>query len=181
MNYQRSLISGIDKPIYAFQTYLYDALKPIWSLTDSTFNMYGRVYRNQTEDGYLPELFIGGEDYTDTLFDDTLTANAFFGVGETIKVDKQDTTADVFLVFMVNLNEIKPGNDRNDASAHYDVQNLCQNGINGFILNGFITGIQNCFKEYSGFRGTDAIKFRDQHPLHCFRLNFKLTYNINNC
>jgi hypothetical protein len=143
--------------------------------------MYGRAYRNQTQDGYTPELFIGGIDYYDTFFDDTLSANSFFGVGDVTTIKDGSSTADCFLIFCVNLQKVKPGNDRNDEAVHVDVQKLCIAEPYGFRATGWVTGIDSVFKEYSGWKKSDGIKFRDEHPYHCFRLNFKLLYNINDC
>jgi hypothetical protein len=62
MNYLKDNPVGIDVRIGQIQTYLYNALKTTWGLNDSSFNMFGRAYRNQTSDGYIPEVFMG-KDY----------------------------------------------------------------------------------------------------------------------
>lgn len=181
MNITKPSVTGVDIPIQKLQTVLYDKLKPIWAYTDSTFTMFGRAYRNQTQDGYTPEVYVGNDEYNDSYFDDTLAGSAFWGLSEIEKVDRGNVNADVFVIFMVNLAKIKPANTRNDEEARVDVEQICLARDYGFFLNAIVTGIDMVFKEYSGYKNTTGIKFRDTHPWHCFRLNFKLNYNIYDC
>ncbi len=173
---------GIDIPIQHMQTYLYDKLSVRWGLTTDTLNCYGRAYRNATQDGYTPEVYIGNNEYKEVYYDDTISASSFFGIGEEIKNNNKATTADVFLIFMVDLNKVKPGATRNDEECHIDVQTLVTTLFYGFTFTGLVTGIDHVFKDYSGWRRDKGIKFTDTHPQHCFRLNFKLIYNpFKNC
>ena len=182
MNITKASIKGIDIAIQAMQTKLYDGLKTTWALTDQSFAMYGRAYRNQTDDGYTPEVYVGNNEYKDVLFDDTVAALAFFGVGETIPVTKGQSTADIFVIFMVNLDKLKAGVvSREDEEVRVDVEKLCATPFFGFSISGFQTGLEAVFKEYSGWKKKTGIQFRDQHPKHCFRINFKLMYTINQC
>lgn len=177
MNITKPIVIGIDIPIQKFQTVLYNKIKTIWPVDDTSFNMYGRAYRNQAAKGYQPEVYAGNGEYNDSYFNDTLKGSAFFGVSSPEKVIKGDATAQVFVIFMVNLDLIKPGATRNDEEARNDMQQAAPDGMGGFFITGVITGIDQVFKEYN----IDNIKFRDMHPWHCFRLNFNLTYNIYDC
>lgn len=181
MNLIKPSVTGIDIPIQKLQTVLYNKILPLWNVNDASFTMYGRAYRNQISDGYVPEIYVGKNEYSDAYFNDQLSASAFFGLGEVEKIDKSNPTADVFLIFMVNLAKIKPGDTRNDEEARVDIEKICLNKDFGFYLGSMVTGIDQVFKEYTGYRTTKGIKFRDMHPWHCFRLNFKLTYNIYDC
>lgn len=173
---------GIDKPIADLQTYLYGKLITKWGLSDSTLNMYGRAYNNATSDGYQPEVYVGNNEYNEVFYDDRFFATSFFGRGEEVKVSPTTVIADVFLIFMLNLAQVKPGINRNDEECHVDVQQLITPLWGGFTCTGIITGIEKVFAEYSGWRRSKAIKFTDTHPQHCFRLNFKLLYNpYKNC
>jgi hypothetical protein len=171
---------GIDANIQAFQTLVFNQLLSAWGLGSDEFNMYGRAYRNQTDDGYTPEVYIGNKEYQEVYFDDTLAALAFFGVKENIAYEAGSTTADVFLIVMINLNRVSPENERQDEEVRIQAATICSQIRSGFKLTGITTGIDSVFSEYSGWRKKDGIKFRDQHPFHCFRLNFKLLYNIKN-
>lgn len=179
--------SGIDIPIQKFQTVMYGVLNGKWGTGDNSFNCHGRAYRNQTADGYVPDVFQGaattGEiEYKEVLFDDTLKALCFFSVGESTKYDTGSTVAKVGLIFMVNVPQLKPGIvHRGDEEIRRDVELFCTGRRNGFTMTGFETGIDNVFREFSGWRKTTGIKYRDMQPLHCFRINFDLLYNITQC
>lgn len=175
MNVVKTGPIGIDIPIQHLQTYLYNALSGLWN---GTYNAYGRAYRNQSADGYTPEVYVGNNEYNDVYFDDTLAVSSFFSVGEQTNVSKSNVVADVGLIFMINLSQIKPGTNRNDEEARVDVLKLVKAKPYGFTLSGIVIGIDQVFREYSGWKKEQGIKFRDTHPLHCFRINFKLNYNI---
>lgn len=179
MNITKPTVIGIDIPIQKFQTVLYNKIKSLWPVDDTSFNMYGRAYRNQaSKKGYQPEVYVGNNEYNDSYFDDRLKGSAFFGLSSPEKVTADgDTTAQIFIIFMVNLSAIKPGATRNDEEARNDMQQFCMNRFSGLFLSGVVTGIDQVFKEYN----IDNITFRDMHPWHCFRLNFNLTYNIYDC
>lgn len=181
MEYVKANPVGVDINIKGLQRYLYPQLKTLWGINDDTsFDSYGRAYRNQTEDGYIPEVYVGLKEYKEVLFDDKLKALSFFGVSEDVSYSDA-ATAQVFLIFMVNLDQIKPGVGRNDEEVRNGVQRLLTPAPYGFTMTGFATGIDTVFKEYSGWRKTQGIKYRDMHPLHCFRINFSLLYDINQC
>lgn len=168
---------GIDKPITQLQTYLYGKLITLWGLSDLTLNMYGRAYNNATADGYAPEIYVGNKEYNEVFYDDKFFATSFFGKGDEIKVNATTVIADVFLIFMLDLSRVKPGTNRNDEECHVDVQRLVTPLWGEFNCTGIVTGIDKVFAEYSGWRKSEAIKFTDTHPQHCFRLNFKLLYD----
>lgn len=173
---------GIDIPIQQMQTYLYSSLLTIWGLNDATYNAYGRAYNNATQDGYSPEVYNGNNEYNEVFYDDRFAATSFFGLGNEVRVNNRAVTADVFIIFMLNLNLVKPGLNRNDEECHIDVQKLATRIFYGFTCTGLIVGINQVFKEYSGWKKDKGIRFTDTHPQHCFRLNFKLQYNpFRNC
>ena len=180
---------GVDIPVQRHQNFLYPELKAVWGINDDTsWDSYGRAYRNQTADGYVPEVFIGTgnqaaqADYKEVLFDDQLKALSFYGMDEAARYNTGNANVGIFLVFMVNVQELKPAITwRGDEEIRNDVEKIVQIGRFGMELTGFITGIDQVFKEYSGWRKGQGIKFRDMHPTHCFRLNFNLLFDINEC
>jgi hypothetical protein len=180
MNIVKTNPAGIDIPIAVMQTMLYGKLKTIWSLDDTSLTLYGRAYKNQTDDGYTPEVYVGNNEYKDVFFDDSVAAMGFFGVGENTPVKGGSSMADVFLILMVDLSKIKSGSAiRNDEEARLDIQKLVFTPFNNFTVVGYQTGLDTVFKEYSGWKKKTGMQFRDQHPKHCFRINFKLLYSIN--
>lgn len=182
MEYVKESPTGIDIHIQKLQRFLFSELKKTWGITnDVFFDCYGRAYRNQVKDGFIPEAYIGNKEYREILFDDNRKAITFFGVGENIRYNHGTATAPVYLIVMVNLAQIKGGITRADEETHVDVQKLLQPGRSGFEMLEFLTGIENVFKEYSGWRAKDGMKYRDMQPFHCFRINLSLTYNIQDC
>lgn len=184
---------GADIRIQRHQLFLYAALQEIWGtpgqpLADAAWNSHGRAYKNQTADGYMPEVFIGtgnvdGKDeYKEVLFDDSLKALSFYHMADVGRFAHSDPMVEVGLIFMVNVLELKPAVTwRADEEIRNDVEKLCQIDNYGMQLTGFVTGIDQVFKEYSGWRKKEGIKYRDEHPLHCFRLNFTLLFDFNEC
>lgn len=173
---------GVDKPIQAFQQVLYTAMKKIWSINNDTdWDCYGRAYKNQTSDGLTPEVYKGNGEYKDVYWDDSLKVLSFFNVGESIKFQNLSATAPVGLIMMVRVDALKPStSQRNDEEIRNDIQKFCRINRFTFEMQSFETGIDNVFKEYSGARKTDGMKFRDLHPWHCFRINFNVVFNIEN-
>lgn len=178
---------GIDIRIQKLQTYLFTELCSTWNLDADDWNAYGRAYRNQSTDGYIPEGFTGksnskGVDYDELYFNDGVSVNSFFSVGDIVKRKLNAATAQVGIIFMVDLVKLKPGiAHRADEEVRLDVEKLLSTSIYGFEMTGYVTGIDQVFKEFAGIRKKDGIKFRDQHPTHCFRLDTEILYNVFDC
>jgi hypothetical protein len=188
MIYLKNIPVGIDSPIQQFQQFLYDQLKKKWKVSDTEYDSYGRCYRNQTDAGYVPEVFVSSDlanntVYKPALFDDTINkAVSFFDVGSVVKYDNGTSKATVYLIFMVNVALIKPTlQHRGDEEIRRDVELLCSMRRFNFTLNEFMTGYKNVFNDFDGWLKADQVTFRDLHPLHCFRLGFDLIYGIQDC
>lgn len=175
--------AGVDINIQAYQKYLYAQLNRVWGTGDGDFDAYGRVYRNQTADGYAPEAYDGNGEYKETFFDDIKNKKGlfFFSVGEKQEYNGGLLTP-VSIIFEVNIPLLKPGYTwRADEEVRQDVENLVHAPRYGFMFKGLETGIDNVFREFSGWRKENGIKYDDEHPWHCFRLNFTSLYTISNC
>lgn len=169
---------GVDVWIGKFQNSIEAKISTALNLQTNDYACYPRAYRNQTADGYVPEVYMGNNEYKEVLFDDNFKMTSFFGLGETVKLVGARYTAQVSLIFMVNLTNIYPyATDRQDENLRATIERICNIPAFGFVMNGYETGIDKVFKEYSGWRIKTGVKFRDQHPLHCFRINFELNYN----
>lgn len=167
---------GVDKAIQALQVLLYEYLSAAWEVSD--YMCYGRCYRNQTKDGYVPEVFIGGKDYKENFLDDRLSAISFFGYEKNTMglVNK----AEVHLIFCVNTKTLKAGiSHRADEEVRSDVERALGQFLYGTTITTLI-GLQRVFQEYNGWNRNESMKYRDMHPHHCFRINFQLAYEINN-
>jgi len=185
---------GVDIKIQNFQTLLYSTLVKKWNLDPVTdWDCYGRAYRNQNDNtgGYVPEAFVGDttidSEYQELFFDDTKAAVSFFGVGETSTYGGAHgagtATTPVFWVMSCDVTRLKPLiiGYRADEEIRNDAQRACQAPMWGMMMTGWVTGIDNVFKEYPGFRKKDGLPYRDMQKFHCFRINFDLTYNIRDC
>ena len=156
---RRSNIKGVDTLIDQFQLNLYNKLIAKWGLTgnESKYECYPRCYRNQTDDGYIPEVKINSSnEYKEVLWNDTLSAISFFGTGEETAFEIW-ATADIHLIFFVNVEALKPGAERRDEEIKLDVMKVVETGYCNFLLKSITTGIDNVFKEYSGFRISEGL------------------------
>ncbi len=180
MLYTKGSPVGIDIPIQNMQEYLHEELNTLWFLGGNDYQAYGRCYRNQKDNGYIAEAYKRRNEYGELYLDDKYPVMSFFGVGENIDF-KTSNSAKVHLVFFVNVQRVKNLQHRGDEEVRKDVQSLVQSRYQGFVLTGIRTGINNVLEEYPGSVRDEGMKFRDMHPFHCFRLDFTLQYNINNC
>jgi hypothetical protein len=181
MNNLKTSPTGIDAVIHLYQQYLYNALKEAWRVSDDQVDLYGRAYRLQESDGYTPNVYMGSKEYKEVFFDDTKAATGFFITDENIKYSGGTATCNAALIISCNMKSLHPTLDMGaDEVIHNEVQKICFPLRFGMEMSGFVTGIDNVFKEFSGWRKKDGIKNRDMYPLHCFRINFNLLYNILN-
>lgn len=189
MLYTKTAPVGVDVPVQNLQSFLYTQLKNKWKIdNDVDYDAYGRVYREQTTEGYIPRMFVSSTQsdntlYKDVFFDDSLnSAVSFFDTGSALTYDNRTATIKAWMIFMVNLAKLKKTIEhRADEEVRRDVALLCQNSRWGFRLTEIDTGYKKVFSEYDGLLKGEQPVLRDMHPLHCFRLGFTLIYDINEC
>lgn len=172
----KSKVVGVDIPIQAVQNYLYVQLKKKWGMADADYKCYGRIYKNQTADGYNPEAFMGAgntTEYADTFIDDTCKVNSFFILGDSQKYQPGlGLVANVGVIFGVNVLQVKPGYAwRADEEVRLDVEILLKQPRFGMRFESVETGIDNVFREISGWNKKKGIQYMDMQPLHFFRIN----------
>jgi len=184
MIFQKTNPVGVDWYIDKLQTAIHNGLLEKWSGNpDKFFECYGRCYRNKNDNGYIAEVLKSGNEYQEVYWNDSLAAISFFGIGSNIGFDKGYSTADVHLVFFVNLAKIRPElAGRGDAEVRNDVYEIL--GPNKFDFEYVSTDLwlENVLREYPGSRRDQRLKTVDMQPVHCFRINMKLIFNSNkNC
>lgn len=169
---------GIDVSIRKFQEALHSSLLEKWTdISSSAYQSYARCYRNKKDKGYIAEVFTNGKDYKEVYWNDKLAAISFFGISDNIKVDVGNT-ANVHLVFFVDLKKLKPTlANRADEEVRLDVLNAASMIGFGFELLSVDLWLENVLKEYPGSYRDERLKTVDMQPVHCFRLNFKVNYN----
>jgi hypothetical protein len=175
---------GIDARIDFLQKQFYSSLVKKWGINASKYNCYARCYRNQTDgNNWAAEVF-DGKDYTEVYFNDSVSVVSFFGLGNESPISQEGVmTANVHILFFVNLKEIKPGLERNDEEARIDVQKIIDSigAAHGWLITKQTIGIDKILNEYPGTRKSEGLKFRDQHPLHCFRFDTQVFYEPTIC
>lgn len=176
---------GIDIPINKAQKQLHKYLLSAWGLSDKegSYLCYGRAYRNQYDRGYVAEVYKGADEYEEVYWNDTLTAISFFGISSG-EVNNVLHKVDVHLVFFVDLNKLalkdRMGQviqHRSDEETRQTVFKALGKISHGFTYKGFDIGIERVLLEYPGTYRDERLKFRDMHPLHCFRMNYELIYD----
>lgn len=172
---QRIDITGIDVLITKYQTKLHSYLCTEWgldTLSASDWLCYDRCYRNQTKNGFIPEVY-NGKDYKEVLLNDNTKVLSFFGIGNQITQENEQMTANVHLIMFVNLQKLFAG--RHDETARQKVIQFASKGDYGFRFDSVQIGIDTVLSEYNGSKLT----YKDLQPFHIFRLNFTINYNLN--
>lgn len=174
--------TGADWYIQELQTKLHTKLLVEWNISSDDYKCYGRCYRNKSDDGYIAQNYEASNEYKEVYWDDTLKAISFFGVGNTANLSV-GANANVHLVFFVNLAALAPAiSHRADEEVRQQVLNAIGSNAFGFSVDSVETSIENVLREYSGSRRDERLKYVDMHPIHCFRINLTLNYNVNkNC
>lgn len=166
---------GIDAAIHEIQTKLYKGLGEKWSFQ---IDSYPRAYLNQTNEGVSVDLYQENGEYRPII---ELEGSKFFFV----QGDEPDFLAnnrmsnDLFIVFVLNLEEILIGTGRKDEQAHVDVISELQKIQEIESLQGASYGISNLSRLVSrDFNGN--MQFGDMHPYHVFYIRAIVQYDIIN-
>ena len=133
----------------------------------------------------MAEAYVGLNEYKEVYLDDKYPAISFFGLSGDIDF-KVINTADVHLIYWVNIPSLKQLIHRGDEEVRKDVQALVKDKLYGFSLTGVRMGIDRVFQEYRGTimaaqANLNGANFRDMHPFHCFRFDFRVQYDIKHC
>ena len=189
--------SGIDFYVQRQQSRLYAYLTDRWGPDDSTYNSFGRVYRNNTKDGYIPEFYnpatgeyVAGDNENSAggmFIEDSLAVVSFYGMTDPEgKNTNRDEVAKVSLMFFLDLSQITPGGllpgnnpgqqqgQRLDELAINDVMNFLQCNGCCFTLTNTYRGIDKVLEQYSGAAKKLAL-LNNMHPKLCFRIDITIT------
>ena len=190
---QKTIPSGADIPIQRFQKWFYDKLKTIWTLDDTNYDSYGKVYRNNSAKGYVPQWFVSSSlidntVYKDIFFDkDVHKLVSFFSAGTQRRYVKTGSfNTPVSMIFIGNASQIGFSAAwrnfnitwRSTEELRNDLYNLCEGNRYNLTLESSETGYKNVFKEFEGWLENDALTYMDIQPMFVIRLNFNLLYNI---
>ena len=175
MNYLLSNPIGIDKEIQAIQKYLYDSLVDSWGKIDA----HGRAYKNRKKLGFIPEVFLGNNEYKNAYYSDSDNKKGIMFFIENQDHSSEDGnkfTARVKICFMLNLDEVMCEEERQDVAVQSDVVGLLnKHPTNQFIVTGIEKGVRNIF---NGYEYGDIELEADMHPLHSFAIIGDLEYYL---
>ena len=175
MNYLLSNPIGIDKEIQAIQTYLYDNLIGDWGNIDA----HGRAYKNRKKLGFIPEVYIGNNEYKNAFYDDNENKKGimfFLENHDHSSTDGSKFKTRVKICFMLNLDEIGCDDERMDSTVQNKVVGLINNHpTTQYRITGLEKTVRNIF---NGYAYTDVELETDMHPLHTFAIIGDLEYYL---
>ena len=170
--------TGIDYWIQRLQAALYSHFVATWGVAEDDYRAFGRVYRVYDNDGkeYIPHAYTGGKEYEPLLFEDKVTVQSFFDIGETITVSEDlQRTAKVHLYYFVNLDGIYPNQaDRYDEQVLNDVSNFVDREFS-FIVEAKHVGIKKVLSDYSGYQ-KDKAAITNMQPYYAFKLEMSIPH-----
>lgn len=150
------------------------------SLDWKPMQAYGRIHKNKTESGYLPQYNDGGRDYVEDVYivDKKNKSNMFFIVEDKhTLVNALTMQAKVKIVFMLDLEKVFPSSsERKDAFAQKQVFELLE-PRSQFNITGMETGLETVLKGFN----VESINNADIQPYHIFAAVGTINYIINKC
>ena len=183
-NYTLSYLAGVDYWIEGCQTAMFNFLLPVWNITSDQWNSYGRAYLNRSpkDDGYIPEVFVNGKDYSrDLFFNDKMAVTSFFVVTDEDMKDG-NTYVKCQLLFFMNLSKITPNGQaiitqRLDDVVVNDITNFIKyNGGCNFTVKKVIKKTDKVLESFSGEFKRDVLK-KNMQPLLALRFDLAFSYN----
>ena len=163
---------GVDKSVDVIQRAIYKGMVTDGAWTN--YESYHRAYKNETDDGIVPELFTGnGSDYVDAYMDDKFTVTSFFLVPDNIPNNEDVRTANISIIFQVNLGRLyTTAPHRFDAEMHNQIETIL-NGLDGRFS--FIDTHTSLNDVYEGL-DTNKVRLNDTHPCHVVRFEVEANY-----
>jgi hypothetical protein len=170
--------AGLDIPIQNLQSALYENFKNEWSLIDSDWNCYGRLYKMFDNEGkeYLPYPFSSNLEYENPVFfQDTCKLQSFFDILETQKVGESgQSSCKLVLYFFSNLESIFGLNqDRLDEKMLSQVNSFISQEF-GFVTHSKRVGIKTIMKDFDGYT-KDNVSAANLQPLYAFSIEMEIS------
>lgn len=170
---------GLDIIIDGLQNHLFNGLTaspgPAWTIYES----YPRAYKNETDNGLIPEFYVGNNKYDEVFFDDGFNVTSFWLVGDTTELaEGANYTTDVKIIFQAKLDELYPLiAHRADEEMHRDITLLLENNpyTDGFVIKK-TTGIRKIYSD-EGLTKTNG--FEDMSNYHVVKFDLKINYRYN--
>jgi hypothetical protein len=166
---------GVDDPIDKLQVALFNGLT--WSGSVSGYESYHRGYKNESNDGRLPEVFTSNNDYKEVFMDNKFSATSFFLVDDRETVG-QKVKSEVNIIFQLNLKELYRNiTHRADEEARKDVYDVLYSRPDIGKITSIVKGIRNVYEDLR----ITQVNFDDMQPLHVFKLTMDVHHTMINC
>lgn len=173
---------ALDQELDKLQKRLYATLVPAWGIVEGgkQYDAYPRCYRNYKDSVFIPEAKTTGADYQELFFDDTKAAITFFGCDVRNVNSSGRRIAQVHLIGMCDLSVVKPNiAHRADEEVMEDVMSVLRRV--DVTITRQLTGIDNVFKEYTGWKKETGIAYKNMQPFFCFRFDMEVPYEDRYC
>lgn len=175
--FAKDITYGLETTIKHLQEHIDSKLT--WSGNN---NIYGLIHRNSSEDGIIPEAYIGSgsnnKEYKQVFVNDKLTSSlGFLESGDRDLVNGRNVDIDVIVTMRLDL--AFPDDLRNNELAMLQFERILKSFYAINTVESSKQGIENVFSEFY----YDNIIYRDMHPWLVFSMRVNLFYNdnITNC
>jgi len=144
------------------------------------YESYPRAYKNPLGEDTIPEVYVGGNEYEEVLFNDKFNVTSFFLVDDNVTNnngpgEEATYTQGISVIFQANLAALYPSiTHRADAELHDDIFKA----FNSFTtdVQGVSTGLDNV---YSDVTVLENIEFTDMSDFHVVKFNVNIDYLYN--
>lgn len=177
---QRTNAVGLDKAISAHQDHLFNGLSITGFVNADSWQSYDRAYGNPHENGIIPEVFTGGQEYKEVFYNDNFLMTSFYFMKDTGRMEDGQILVDVDLIVQANIEDIYPLIDhRADEELRQIFMFLSESfsGADNFEFKNFYTRIDEVYREFV----QRQIKIDDMSGQHVFRLKYEVRYTPECC
>lgn len=175
MNYLKTEADGVDEPIKALQTYLYDNI--VSNLGLNSFDGYGRVYKNRRDSLIIPEYYVSNKEYKEILLNDVKDGIMFFSPSSTSKAYGTLVIQPCDVMFTFNLSTLTDDNERDDEQVRQYVLWLLNQYTVDLGDKEIETDLRYVYRDYNGV----SSYFYDMQEFHHFKIKIELRYNNKIC
>jgi len=135
------------------------------------YTSHGRAFLNVRDDGIVPEVYLGSDEYEEVLLNDSLDAMSFFTVDPSMGIQGKESKAKVDIYFFCNLSTLFACTHRATEEVHILV--LTEIDKTPFQVTGLVQGSE-CVRDFT-IRNPELL---DMQPFYCFKFECLITYKL---
>ncbi len=177
---QRTGSVGLDNAISAHQDHLFTSLSIAGFVNATNWQSYDRAYGNPHSGGLIPEVFTGGQEYEQVLYNDNFLMTSFYFMSDRETMEEGKVVVDVDLIVQANIQDIYPLIDhRADEELRQLFVFLSESFAlsDEFELKEIFTSIDEVYREFV----KRQIEIDDMSGQHVFRLQYEVRYTPECC